>query len=308
MNERIDAVSNRLALVFAPLFAITLVAGACSSTSAVTPPASADAGDAATGKTAWATSACGTCATGKCATVRQTCDVEPSCAAHAKCVDACGAAPSGEIDAACIAACPRGDNEVATRSRAAYDSCLQTTGPRACNECPKPPPDPTGLEDILGQQCGGSTETNACYKCEDLNCCKTYEVCANDPDCKNGVQACAKACGKDDKCIGECYAKFPKGVAPYARKLACMSVRCVTECGGTIDRCLECAVMKECRDTNTRCAADAGCFLIRQCLTETCPTITDACLDACRAKQPASAGLYDAWFSCLAVSCIDVCK
>ena len=82
----------------------------------------------------------------------------------------------------------------------------------------------------------------------------------------------------------------------------------MTECGATPDACYDCGVRTTCRDSNARCTADAGCFLLRACLDATCPSVTDACLATCKAKVPASAGpLFDAWFACISVSCTNVC-
>ena len=296
------------------LIALAIVTASCSSSSVTPAPISEPAADAggdgaAPSSTAWPLGACGTCVTAGCAGPRQVCDAEPSCAAHSACAEKCPADAGGAIDAACLAACPRGDNTVASRSRAAYDACLTGSGQKGCDACPKPAAQPPPFNEVLDQKCGGSTETNACFKCQDLSCCNTDAACNAEPECTQGVVPCAKAC-KDATCRAKCYDDHPKGVAAYARKLACISVRCVGECSGApVDPCYECGVVKACRETNARCAADPGCFVLRACLEATCPDVTDACIDSCKAKAPASAGvLLENWFACTGISCTGVCS
>lgn len=305
---------NSLRLV-GSLIAIAVFTASCSSSSSSTPPpAGVDGGDGATPgppSNAWALGTCGACVTSGCAPQRQVCDAEPSCASHAACVDKCPSDASGSIDAACVAACPRGDNTVASRVRAGYDSCITGSGPKACvaSACPKPAGEPPPLNEVLDQQCSGSTETNACFKCEDLSCCKTFDACVAEPECKQGIQPCITACKADNTCKAGCYAAHPKGVATWARRQACMTARCVTECGGTTDACYDCGVRTSCRETNARCAADEGCFLLKACLDRDCTSLTDSCVATCKSKVPASAGpLFDAWYACIAVSCTNVCS
>jgi|GEM_PF-3155217 len=309
--------SRAILRITAPLAATMFLTAACSSSTNTSRPASLDGGTGADASppdasaSAWSAGACGMCVTGGCAAQRQVCDAEPSCASHASCSDACGADSGGSLDAACLAACPRGDSSVASRARAAYDACLGGSGLDACAaaSCPKPAGLPPPFVEVLDQQCGGSTETNACFKCEDLSCCKTYDACVAEPECKQGIQPCITTCKGDNACKSACYAAHPKGVAAWARRQACMSARCVTECGAQPDACYECGVRTSCRESNARCAADEGCFLLKACLDQTCPSVTDACVDTCKSKVPASAAaLFDAWYSCISISCTGVCS
>jgi len=294
---------------------LTLVAltAACSSSSALAPAADggsdAAVGDDA-GPAAWLAGACGSCVQTACTSQRQVCDAEPSCALHSACADACASAPGGIIDAACLAACPRGDNAVASRSRAAYDACITGSGVAGCTKCTKPTTsDPVSFAEILDQKCGPSTETNACFKCEAERCCETFDACVAEPECKLQLQPCLVACKGDKACQGRCYAAHPKGVSAWARRSTCNVARCATECGGTVDACAACGITTTCREPNARCTADAGCFLLRACLDETCPTIDDACIKTCKAKVPPTAGpLFDAWFACISVSCVSACN
>lgn len=286
---------------------------ACSSSGAATasPEAEPDAGEGAAPAAVWSTTTCGACVTASCGPRRQVCDSEPSCAAHSACADKCAAAPDGAVDAACLAACPGGENSVATKARAAYDACLTATELAACAGCPKPPAIPPPTIDVLAQKCPASTDPNACFKCEDERCCNTYAACAADPECKMQLEPCLKACGANGTpaCRSQCYAAHPKGVAAWAPRDTCLNVNCITECGNSApDACFDCAFLSSCRDTNARCASDEGCFLLTACLEATCPSITDACLKSCKAKVPPSAGLlYDAWFACTAVACNKLC-
>jgi hypothetical protein len=290
-----------------------LVAACSSSIAATAPPADVDAGEASApaATTSWPGTACGACVATGCGPQRQVCDTEPSCAAHTACADKCAAAPDGAIDAACLAACPSGENSVASKARAAYDACLVESGPKACTACPKPPGEPPPPNDVLEQQCGASADPNACFKCEDTKCCHTYDACVAEPECKLQLQPCLKACGADGTaaCRSQCYAAHPKGVAAWARRSTCIDTNCITACGGPQpDACFECAFLKECRDPHARCSADEGCFLLLACLDTDCPDVTDACVKSCKAKVPASAGpLFDAWFACTSVSCSAIC-
>ena len=301
-----------LSVLSLSLFGI-LWAACSSSITAATPPATSDdAGtDAPPAGASWTTGACGSCVAPACAAARQTCDTEPSCAAHGACADACAGTADGAIDPACLAACPRGANAVATTSRVAYDTCLTTSGPKGCAACAQPTTGPTSTSDILSQTCAGtSSDPTMCGKCEDLNCCETYAACVAEPECKLGVQPCLKACAGDVACDAKCYADHPNGVAAWARRSACIYRKCLPDCGGTADACLTCATLTSCGDPNTLCQADAGCFLINSCLDETCyGAITDSCLAACKAKQPPASGkLFDDWFSCTSVACTGVCQ
>ena len=294
--------------------ALTIVAltAACSSTSATAPAPDPDpdagSGDGSTAGSAWLAGECGACVQGACTSQRQVCDAEPSCALHGACADGCVAVAGGTIDAACLAACPRGDNAVASRARAAYDACITGGGFAGCAACTKPS-DPGSFTEILDQKCGGSAETNPCFKCEAERCCETYDACVAEPECKQQLQPCLVACKGDHPCEGRCYADHPKGVGAWARRATCIAARCATECGAAVDACVACGVTTACREPNARCAADAGCFLLKACLAETCPTVTDACISTCKAKVPATAGpLFDAWFDCVSVSCVAACQ
>jgi hypothetical protein len=294
----------RRALVLGFAAATLAAAASCSSSSASSPDGSdGGAGDAATeAASGFGSGACGSCVVDKCRQAREVCDAEPSCASHASCADKCPASSTGVPDKSCLDACPGGANSVAARARATYDTCLLVTGPKACDGCTKPPADKSVL-DVTDQQCGTSTDPNACYKCEEQKCCKTYEGCAAEPECKEQLQPCVKAC-TDAKCVSNCYAQHPKGVLPWARRLTCMLVNCATECGGAPNDCVKCSSQTICRDTFVRCNADEGCFLLRACLDETCPDVTEECLTKCKAKVPPAAGaLFDEWTSCAFLSC-----
>ena len=294
----------------AGLITLGTLTASCSSSSAA-PELAPDGGDGSAPsqqQASWSAGACGACVTTGCAAPRQVCDAEPSCAAHASCSDKCGSDATGSIDAACLAACPRGDNAVASRGRAAYDTCLTGASVKGCTACPATG-EPLPVNDLLNQSCSTSTETNACFKCEDLSCCKTFEACVAEPACKQQLQPCLTACKGDLACEGTCYESNPKGVAAWARRQTCMLVRCAADCGGTPDACLDCSTKTTCRESFARCTANEGCFLLNECIKRTCPgNTTDSCIDGCKGKAPASASLLlDAWLSCVTLSCTSEC-
>lgn len=283
-----------------------LIAAACSSSSENAPPPPVDAGTDTAAAT-WTSSPCGTCLAPKCEATRQACDAEPSCAKHALCTDACGTDARGGVDPACLAACPLADNAVGTRARVAYDDCITSTT-KGCDACPKPSA-PAAL-DVFKQTCQPSAETNACAKCEDEKCCDTYKACVDEPECQKGLQQCLKNCSSiQPDCEHECYAKFPKGVLPWAKRSLCYTVQCTKECVGEPDPCFQCIALGACKEPNARCDSDLGCYLIQECVQYTCPAVTDACIRECKTKgSPASGALYDALLACGIVSCVDVCS
>lgn len=297
----------------AALFAVIGVASSaltgmsCTSSDepSVTPEANVD--EPTNEPNAWSTGQCGSCALTNCARERGLCDAEPSCVAHAKCAEACPADARGLLDAACLAQCPLVEESGGARVRAAYDSCLVGRGMSACDTCPltKLPP---SVERILSQQCQPSTETNACYACEDERCCETYQACVDEPECKQELQPCLVACKSDKRCAAACYASHPGGVQTWARRQSCLVANCKTECGEPADACVACVIDGPCRETEVRCDSDEGCFLIRACIDATCPDVTDACVQTCKKSASEVSGrFFDEFVSCALLSCSDVC-
>src|SRR5262249_35232620 len=146
----------------------------------------------------WREGACGSCVLTTCSRESALCDAEPSCSKHAQCVEKCPADDQGNVDRACLAACPLAEGTAGTRARAAYDTCVTSRGPGQCAACTKPESPSTSA--VLNQTCGASPETNACYKCEDERCCKTFQGCVDVPECKQQLQPCIVACGSDAAC------------------------------------------------------------------------------------------------------------
>lgn len=256
----------------------------------------------------WTTTACGTCTVAQCKNRRDACDGDPSCSAHATCVDACPPSANGTPDEACLEACPLSDGVAAAKLRAAFDTCVRGSA-EACPACKVPPP---SAVDVLAQTCGGSTETNECFKCEDLSCCQTFQECVDEPECKQQLQPCLVGC-KDqpdyDACKAACYEAHPKGVKGWARRQTCLLARCGVACnsGAPLDPCVECTTVTKCRDATARCTADQDCFLLDACVTS-CQVKDDACIAGCKAKFSNQAGaLFDAFLACAVTSCLDVC-
>jgi hypothetical protein len=281
---------------------------ACS-TSSSTPVVAADGGqDAGPG---WTTGACGTCAASACGSARTSCDAEPTCATHASCVDACAADARGLPDAACVEACPKASGEAATRRRVAFDTCVTRTASGSCPACAGGVPDAgASTPDVLTQTCGGSTETNPCFACEDTKCCKTFDACVAEPECKQQLQPCIVGCKADKECAAACYTQHAAGVPAWARRQTCIEVQCSTECnnGTPIDPCLKCVWQGACRDSFARCGSSAACFLAMKCL-ERCDPFSEKCLADCEAAAPAEdRALLEAWLSCSLSACAPECS
>lgn len=281
---------------------------ACSSSSGSGEP-TPTANDGSTSATTVATE-CRQCVNTACTNARTVCDAEPSCATHSACVEKCAVDARGLPDSKCVEACPKAEGTAATKGRMAIDSCTLDTGPKSCASCGGTTGD-AGASPIVNQTCGASTETNACFKCEDEKCCNTFKACADNPACKQQLQPCLVACKGDDKCLSGCYAQFPQGVAAWAARNTCNQVNCGQECnnGTPYDECLSCGIKNECRDTFVACHADESCFLIDQCITETCPDVTETCLAQCGAKgTPEAKKRFDAWAACVTTVCSAACS
>lgn len=291
------------------LLAIGVVAGgsasACSSSSSEVTPGTPDGAtpDSATAA-GWAGGDCGRCLADACKPQREVCNVEPSCAAHVTCADACAPGPDGRVAAACLAACPRGDNAVASRSRKAYDGCITDPVASACDACPKAT---ATKEPILDQKCGPSTETNTCFKCEDEKCCETFAACDVNQDCRKAIQPCIVGCNGDKKCVDDCYKAHPQGLEAWAPRQACMLVQCRAECGAKPEKCVDCIATK-CAQPYVRCQSNVDCFLIMECSAR-CNVVDDACLTMCKMGRSAdSHRLLDDFLNCGGRNCDAECQ
>ena len=282
------------------------VTSACSSSASPDATGGTDGGgtDVAAGDSGWSSGECGRCLADACKPQREVCNVEPSCAAHLACADACAAGPDGRVAAACLAACPGGDNAVASRSRKAYDGCITDPAPAACAACPKPP---NTTDPILAQKCPASAETNTCFKCEDEKCCDTFAACDANPDCRKAIQPCIVACAGNTTCVDGCYKDHPQGLVAWAPRQACLLARCRADCGAKPDTCVDCVIDK-CAQTFTRCYADVDCFLITECNAR-CNVVDDACIASCKKDRPmASQQLLDDYLNCGGRNCLAECQ
>jgi hypothetical protein len=170
---------------------------------------------------------------------------------------------------------------------------------------------------ILDQTCPASTETNACYRCEDIHCCNTYAACAASAECgayKLCLQACtngtpdtgdvAKNLPADQNCDLYCYNRHPGGLTLWAPRSACLEQYCYdTDACGTVplNACQRC--------TNQLCAKPQANLsktpdgqLLLAC-NAACGTGGVACLSACLSHYPAASGALDAFGSCVTSQC-----
>jgi hypothetical protein len=157
----------------------------CSST-----PANNDAG--ADSSSGFGASACGSCVETQCASAITTCNSSAECSAYWSCVLGCGVDSSGNVDANCASACPRGSSSTGTTDEQALDQCRTTGAGASCAACGGDA-GADGGNPIIHQMCTQVTDTTPCFTCEDNNCCNTYAACHADPECA-AYKSCLVAC------------------------------------------------------------------------------------------------------------------
>lgn len=292
---------------FAGVAMVGLVAPGCGSDA--TMPATSSASSTGGGDCGFACSECGQCVQEACATEIDKCNGDPECATYATCVFACPVAADGNADPACVAACPTGASSEAKKAAAALLACRGEGAGADCQACGvqenAPPTNP-----YLNQQCGGSTETNPCFICEDMNCCETYEACKAEPDCA-AFKQCLVECpvtgdSLDSMCVYQCGQQHPAGVAQAAPLWSCMYYHCAFEqdmCAeSSRDACEHCIYEGSCGDLRAYLTSTVDGFLLDLCIL-TCPLDDAACDSQCLDTYPSA---NDAWFNyaqCILAAC-----
>jgi hypothetical protein len=216
-------------------------------------------------------SACDTCVRGACGAERTACASDTSCAARVSCLDRCALAPSGNIDAACAAACGAPSGNVSQ----SYDDC-RTRAAAACVPC------------------GGSAAADAGG--------------GSAIDC---VNACTGAdAGNEYECNIACYQKDRTATQQLGELVACNIAKCSAkeECG-PIDACSACQYEK-CTAYSIECQANPDCQLLSKCILSECPEgrVDSICLAGCEKRFPGAVALHRQQTQCSVQQCAQPCR
>ncbi len=292
---------------------------ACSQSPQLTPASDAggDANANANANATWGASACAGCVRRACSEERQACSSDSACVARVTCLERCPLGPSGDVDAACAAACPAGSS-AATQT---FETCRlrEANGCAACGPVTANPD--AGLsplaDKILNQVCAPGTHADACKRCQESRCCDTRAACEQDPACLPTLVDCINICtampdgSAKHRCGIACYEKDLKATAELGSLVACMIARCpsASECGPN-GACSACSNAK-CASYYAECRATPECQLIGKCLLAECPppgTITPECTQRCEARYPGGARLARDEEACVTLSCAKECR
>jgi hypothetical protein len=239
---------------------------------------------------------CAACVEAACQPEVAACASDPECATFWSCVRACPVLESGNVDPACVAACPAADDSGAARLVGDLESCRNQGLGATCSLC--------GAESrIDGQVCGPSDEEYVCFRCEDEKCCDVEAECNADAECKAYI-ACLKSCSS---CQDACVAAHPAGVAKSTPVLACTVKHChsfAPECDlSRVDDCARCAYL-DCIDTWVRLNLDPFGYRLAECFRLAASAEER---DACIARYPTAELLLRDYAECVAERCVEAC-
>ncbi|HEY4116385.1 MAG TPA: hypothetical protein VGM56_00965 [Byssovorax sp.] len=266
------------------------------------------AGGSASG---WGATDCGACAQQACASYVASCDSDPECPAYLSCVLACPAAAGAPtVDEACVTACSTGSSSESKLAAADLYACFTVgDGAKTCAACGDMiviPPGPAP------EQCGTSTDPDACAACADENCCTGRQACqVADGDCQ-GFIMCAEDCtaagGSESTCYTQCAPANAAGEAVFAQYFACTEYSCTTECGQP-NACDQCR-LSVCKVETYNLQSSPDGLLLFECFDECIHApggMVDTCETACFADEMDQLDLFDMYEECLTVGCKDEC-
>jgi hypothetical protein len=259
-------------------------------------------------ESAWEGGACGQAVVRACAASLEQCGGDPGCARQLECLQQCPPPSRAPEASTCAAQCrpaPGSDAEAPYEQlarcveQAERDACEQGGGAGEENRHP-----------LLEQECPGSTETNACFQCEDTKCCQTYAACASDPAC-SAFNQCMKACTDPSlyACEVRCEGEHPGGLQKYAPRIACVTFRCGDQgqCSDEPrDDCARCIYGDKCARVAVECDIDPQCHLLSSCWA-TCATFDGDCQQACIDSHPEGKARFLESRECLAEACGIAC-
>jgi len=204
---------------------------------------------------------------------------------------------------------------VAEAALSALRSCRKTGAGAACVECGGAPPDAaadagsTGCSahPLLCQQCGGSSETEQCPRCEDEKCCETHAACQADAVC-NAYRTCLVDDCKSGSlvgCIDFCEQRLPGGYAKFARRLACVTMNCLYECQAPDQPEPEVVCLRDhCTREYVDCELVGDCSLLSLCIG-TCAG-SSICIDQCKGSYPDGVERFGLLERCAIAQCSGV--
>lgn len=163
-----------------------------------------------------------------------------------------------------------------------------------------------GAARILNQSCPSSTESNACFRCEDEHCCNTYRACRVDSLECSSITDCMKTCvaaDRIDTCLGKCAVTNSPGAQLYLERSGCVGLYCSTQCGSSQSSCDTCG-NSQCAIQSAECASDFECTALTYCMSA-CET--DECFAQCNAQHPAGRTLLEGNLQCLEDRCSAEC-
>lgn len=231
----------------------------------------------------WRDDPCGQGIEQACSAPFRACDADPVCARRLACLKQCAA--EGVLTTDCAADCGEAPRSGEATALGEVYRCVEANQQPPCGTGTVAP-----ILPVLTQQCGASTDANACYRCEDEYCCETYEDCAQDAECQS-YKECVKQCPRGQSyhdCPAACAKEHPAGAERFAPRRACLLHHCADAgaCGEKpLDACERCA-RDRCGDVQAACEQRVSCSLLGQCVAD-CDTLDQTCAFDCFDQYPA---------------------
>jgi hypothetical protein len=216
----------------------------------------------------------------------------------------CPVGTDGDADEACEQDCPQPASSAGIDAVGELIVCRTVGAGSSCGACGSLS-DHGDANAILNQDCPSSTETNPCYVCEDEHCCEVYAAYGASPEAvahKECVQSCWNSGGS--YCAELCYEQHPEGFQQWAERWACILTYCndADACGDQpLPPCDVCA-NEHCAETFVELYTNAAGYLLFNCLIEL-PLCDQACIEACSARFPSAATLFENYAACQANHC-----
>ncbi len=162
----------------------------------------------------------------------------------------------------------------------------------------------TGLP-VLQQTCAASTDPNACYKCEDEKCCRTYADCKASPECQ-AFKTCLQACPAGEYCEESCAKTHGAGLTAWAPRLVCMTVHCPQACSSApVPDCVSC-INANCAKEYAELESTPEGYLLQSCIAA-CTTPLEACIDTCKGKYRGAVPGLNVLAACSKEKCTGKC-
>lgn len=279
---------SRLAALFnaliGALFAASAIASCQGDAGAPLPPL-ADAGlDAVAWDAGFAGSPCRGCLEATCVNETAACKGNQECSTFYACLLGCPTSDGGPADPNCKATCPQPVGSVGVDVYERLVKCSETakTNCEACSDgtpasCKHP---------LTCQQCSPTVLQNPCAKCWIESCCDTFYACDGAAECL-AVSDCVGECS-NTQCFSQCFQLHPSHAQVWLDDNACFSFFCDDACDNPFRPTPECAACQKgpCVKEHLDCETDAGCFVLKLCLSG---CTDDKCIAACINAAPAHA-------------------